>query len=220
MEPYESEATSVEVGPRLRELREERGLSMRALARMSGISANALSMIERGKTSPSVSTLYKITDALEVPITTLFRGQPEGSDIVYRKASERTRVPFSRGLWEGLGGEEFSGRMEPFMLTLESGANSGPFSMAHSGHEFVLCLRGRLEYHVANQIFTLEPGDTLLFAAQLKHRWRNTGSTVTNVVFVLAGFESDEKPGGIHYSTEEKDVQDEASSEDGSEDNK
>lgn len=220
MEPYESEATSVEVGPRLRELREERGLSMRALARMSGISANALSMIERGRTSPSVSTLYKITGALEVPITTLFRGQPEGSDIVYRKASERTRVPFSRGLWEGLGGEEFSGRVEPFMLTLESGANSGPFSMAHSGHEFVLCLRGRLEYHVANQIFTLEPGDTLLFAAQLKHRWRNTGSTVTNVVFVLAGFEPDEKPDGIHYSTEEKDVQGEVSSEDGIEDNK
>jgi transcriptional regulator with XRE-family HTH domain len=220
MEPYESEATSVEVGPRLRELREERGLSMRALARMSGISANALSMIERGKTSPSVSTLYKITDALEVPITTLFRGQPEGSDIVFRKSSERTRVPFSRGLWEGLGGEEFSGRVEPFMLTLESGANSGPFSMAHSGHEFVLCLRGRLEYHVANQIFTLEPGDTLLFAAQLKHRWRNTGSTVTNVVFVLAGFEPDEKPDGIHYSTEEKDVQGEVSSEDGIEDNK
>jgi quercetin dioxygenase-like cupin family protein len=119
-----------------------------------------------------------------------------------------------------LGGEEFSGRVEPFMLTLESGANSGPFSMAHSGHEFVLCLRGRLEYHVANQIFTLEPGDTLLFAAQLKHRWRNTGSTVTNVVFVLAGFEPDEKPDGIHYSTEEKDVQGEVSSEDGIEDNK
>ncbi len=155
-----------------------------------------------------------------MPITTLFRGQPEGSDIVYRKASERTRVPFSRGLWEGLGAEEFSGRVEPFMLTLESGANSGPFSMAHSGHEFVLCLRGRLEYHVANQIFTLEPGDTLLFAAQLKHRWRNTGSTVTNVVFVLAGFEPDEKPDGIHYSTEEKDVQGEVSSEDGIEDNK
>ena len=220
MEPYESEATSVEVGPRLRELRDERGLSMRALARMSGISANALSMIERGRTSPSVSTLYKITGALEVPITTLFRVQPEGSDIVYRKSTERTRVPFSRGLWEGLGGEEFSGRVEPFMLTLESGANSGPFSMAHSGHEFVLCLRGRLEYHVANQIFTLEPGDTLLFASQLKHRWRNTGSTVANVVFVLAGFEPDDLPGGVHYSTEEKDVQGEASSEDGTENTK
>ena len=200
MELYDREAVSVDVGGRLRELREERGLSMRALARLSGLSANALSMIERGKASPSVSTLYKLADALEVPITTLFREQPEGSDVVFRKASERARVPFPRGLWEGLGGEEFLGRVEPFMLTLESGANSGPFTMEHSGHEFVLCLRGQLEYQVENNVFRLEPGDTLLFAANLKHRWRNPGKTVTNAVFVLSGFEEEELHGEAHIT--------------------
>ena len=200
MELYDREAVSVDVGGRLRELREERGLSMRALARLSGLSANALSMIERRKASPSVSTLYKLADALEVPITTLFREQPEGSDVVFRKASERARVPFPRGLWEGLGGEEFLGRVEPFMLTLESGANSGPFTMEHSGHEFVLCLRGQLEYQVENNVFRLEPGDTLLFAANLKHRWRNPGKTVTNAVFVLSGFEEEELHGEAHIT--------------------
>lgn len=204
MELYGKEARSVDVGLKIRELREERGLSMRALARNSGISANALSMIERGRTSPSVSTLYKLADALEVPITSLFRDLPEGSEVVFKKATERTRVPFPRGLWEGLGGEEFLGRVEPFMLTLESGANSGPFSMAHSGHEFVMCLRGQLEYQVENMVYKLDPGDTLLFAAKLKHRWRNTGHTVANVVFVLSGFESDDMPGGSHVAPEEE----------------
>lgn len=212
MELYDREAVSVDVGGRLRELREERGLSMRALARLSGLSANALSMIERRKASPSVSTLYKLADALEVPITTLFREQPEGSDVVFRKASERARVPFPRGLWEGLGGEEFLGRVEPFMLTLESGANSGPFTMEHSGHEFVLCLRGQLEYQVENNVFRLEPGDTLLFAANLKHRWRNPGKTVTNAVFVLSGFEEEELHGEAHITPlREDDTQDEES---------
>jgi transcriptional regulator with XRE-family HTH domain len=201
MSVFEKEAVSVDVGGRLRELRQERGMSMRALARASGLSANALSMIERGRTSPSVSTLYKLADAMGVPITAFFRQEPPRQDIVFRKTDERTRVPFMRGLWEGLGGESFLGRVEPFMLTLESGASSGPFGIVHTGHEFVLCLRGKLEYQVEDKRFILEAGDSLLFAAQLKHRWRNSGKTVCNAMFVLSNFEPDEHPSEFHISS-------------------
>jgi len=201
MDIFDKTALSIDVGGRLRELRQERDLSMRALARMSGLSANALSMIERGKTSPSVSTLYKLSDAMGIPITTFFREESPQTEVVFRKASERTRVSFLRGLWEGLGGELFVGRVEPFMLTLESGANSGPFGIIHTGHEFVMCLRGKLEYQVENEVYILEPGDSLLFAAELSHRWRNVGKTVTNAVFVLAGFKPDERPSEFHISS-------------------
>jgi transcriptional regulator with XRE-family HTH domain len=195
------DAVSVNVGNKLREMREERGLSIRALARQSGLSANALSMIERGRSSPSVSTLYKVADALNVPITDLFRGQSDPGEIVYCKAAARTRVPFTRGVWEGLGGERFVGRVEPFALTLESGASSGPHAMIHGGHEFVLCLRGQLEYRVENETYLLEPGDSLLFSSQLKHRWRNPGPLVTDAVFVLSGFKGEEHA-GIHHPVE------------------
>ena len=198
MDPYGTDARSVNVGERVRLLREERELSMRALATKAQISANALSNIERGQTSPAVSTMYKLADALKVPITALFQDEPSGQEIVFRKAAERTRLPFTRGLWEDLGGEVFVGRVEPFMLTLESGASSGRFTMEHTGHEFVLCLRGQLEYQVQNQSFLLEPGDSLLFAAHLKHRWRNPGNTVTNAVFVLFGFDDETAPFAAH----------------------
>ena len=72
LEPFQREAKSVDVASRLRELREARGISMRTLAAKSGLSPNALSMIERSKTSPSVSTLYKLADALGVSITAFF----------------------------------------------------------------------------------------------------------------------------------------------------
>ena len=202
MSNYDKEALSIDVGGRLRELRQGIGVSMRALARMSGLSANALSMIERGRTSPSVSTLYKLATAIGVPITAFFREEPSQSDVVFRKASERTRVPFMRGLWEGLGGEMFTGRVEPFMLTLESGASSGPFGIVHSGHEFVYCLRGELGYEIENEHYLLEQGDSLLFAAELRHRWRNPGKTVSNVLFVLSGFSEDERPSEFHISSE------------------
>ena len=210
---FNEEAVSVDVGTRLRELRQERGLSMRALARASGLSANALSMIERGRTSPSVSTLYKMSQAMGIPITAFFREEPPQQEIVFRKAAERTRIPFMRGVWEGLGGELFVGRVEPFMLTLESGASSGPFGILHSGHEFVFCLRGQLEYEVENQRFLLETGDSLLFAAQLRHRWRNPGKTVTNAMFVLSSFEGDERPSEFHITSGKQGGEDEEDAE-------
>jgi transcriptional regulator with XRE-family HTH domain len=187
------DAISINVGAELRALREEKGLSIRALARASGISANAISMIERGLTSPSVSTLYKMADALKIPITDFFASAPDRQNIVFCKGLERTRVPFQRGIWEGLGGERFVGRVEPFALTLESGATSGPFPITHTGHEFVICLRGQLEYQVEGEIYLLEPGDSLLFSSHLRHKWRNPGPNVTNAVFVLSGFEEGEE---------------------------
>ncbi len=188
------QAISIDVGNRLRQLREARKVSMRTLATMSGLSANALSMIERGKTSPSVSTLYRIADALAVPVTDFFGPEEARQKVVFLKADERTRLPFLRGLWEGLGGEQFTGRMMPFMLTLENGATSGPNNVLHTGHEFVYCIRGQLEYLVDGNLYLLETGDSLLFAAQLKHRWRNPGGTVTNALVIISDFSEGDLP--------------------------
>jgi transcriptional regulator with XRE-family HTH domain len=196
---YQREALSVNVGERLRELRQAQKTSIRGLATKSGLSANALSMIERGKTSPSVSTLYKLADALGVSVTEFFGSRAEKEPVISVKADERARVPFTRGVWEGLGGEKFSGRVEPFILTLESGVSSGQHAMVHTGHEFVFCLRGQLEYLVEKQVYQLEAGDSLLFAAQLSHRWKNPGSTVTNALIVLSGFSEGEEPHAMHW---------------------
>ena len=203
MEFKENEVRSIKVGVRLRDLRQERGMSMRSLARLSGLSTNALSMIERSLTSPSVSTLYKIADALNIPITAFFRSDFPRQDIVFRKASERSQVDIPRGTWEGLGGETFSGGVEPLLFNLDVGANSGQFNMLHGGHEFVLCLSGSLEYEVEKQRFMLEPGDSLLFAARLEHRWRNANKGPTKVLIVLSGFGKSDRPSEFHvYSGE------------------
>ncbi|MBI4926570.1 MAG: cupin domain-containing protein [Anaerolineae bacterium] len=200
MDLYSGEAESVDVGARLRQLREERDVSMRALARLSGLSANALSMIERGMTSPSVSTLTKLATALQVPITAFFRAEPAKENIVHRKASERTRIPFLRGVIEGLGGEMFNGRVEAFLLTLENGASSGPTTMIHSGSELVFCLRGRMEYEVEGKQFVLDAGDSLLFSANQKHHWRNSGGTVVNAIIVISAFDETERPSEFHVA--------------------
>jgi len=199
MEPFQRDAISVDVSTRLRELREGRGISMRTLATRSGLSANALSMIERGKTSPSVSTLYKLAAALGVSITAFFSTEAEKKKAVFLKHDGRTRLPFTRGMFEALGGEQFVGRVEPFMLTMDNGASCGPHDIVHSGHEFVFCLRGVLDYYVEKETFRLEPGDSLLFASKLRHRWKNPGNTVTNALIVISGFEEGEELHAMHW---------------------
>ncbi|HSO26954.1 MAG TPA: cupin domain-containing protein [Anaerolineales bacterium] len=209
------EFLSTDVGVRLRELRQERGMSMRALARASGLSTNALSMIERARTSPSVSTLYKVANALEVPITAFFRAEPPKQEVVFCKLEDRSEIDLPNGLWQGLGGESFIGRVEPFMLTLEPQANSGPFGILHSGQEFVLCLEGKLEYEVEDKTYTLEPGDSLIFSAQLHHSFSNPGATPTRAMFVLAGFEQGERPSEFHISSSLKGVEEQEPVEEG-----
>ncbi len=84
------------------------------------------------------------------------------------------------------------------MLRLESGANSGPQKMVHTGHEFVMCLGGELEYDVEDRVYLLEPGDSPLFAARMQHQWLNPGNSMTNAIFVLSGFEEYERPDEFH----------------------
>lgn len=206
VDSFMREATSVDVATSLRELREARNISMRALAAKSGLSANALSMIERGKTSPSVSTLYKLADALGVSITAFFGSQEQASRVIFLKSDQRSHMPFTRGVFEGMGAEQFVGRVQPFILTLESGASSGPSNISHSGHEFVFCLRGKLEYFVDKQFFLLEAGDSLLFESKLRHRWKNPGTTVTTALIIISCFAEGETPHAMHWKgrSEEK----------------
>lgn len=189
-----------EMAETLRGLREARRISLRELARRSGISVNALSQIERGLSSPSVSTLYRLVDALGVPITAVFGATPRREQIVYRRAEDRSRLPLPAGRWEGLGGEDFAGRVQPFVLTLDPGGDSGPDAMLHTGHEFVLCLAGQLEYQVEGRPFSLRPGDSLLFAARQRHTWRNPGTEQAQALILLAGFEEHDQPEGAHLS--------------------
>ncbi|MGB9672851.1 MAG: helix-turn-helix domain-containing protein [Anaerolineales bacterium] len=190
--------TSIDIGKRLKELRVERKLSMRSLARNSGLSTNALSMIERNITSPSVSSLNKIADALGVPMAAFFQEDMQRQKIVFQKNNDHVSIPFLRGYWKGLGGENFEGEVEPFFLYLEVGGGSGKHSMVHSGHEFIYCLEGQIEYEVDGERFILEKGDSLLFGANLKHRWRNMGHEPASAIIVLAGYEQGEKPSNLH----------------------
>ena len=148
---------------------------MRGLAELCGLSPNAISLIERGATSPSVSTLHRLATALEVPITAFFEQQDEKVPLILSRGSQRKYTGTDSVLLESLGSGLDYQTLEPFVVTLKPGADSGKQGMVHDGHELVYCLQGELEYEVAGTQYRLAAGDAILFEARLAHRWRNLG---------------------------------------------
>jgi transcriptional regulator with XRE-family HTH domain len=181
----------LEVGSRIRKLRETRGHSLRVLAEHSGLSMNAISRIERGENSPTVSSLCMLAKALNVPIAAFFSSEEKDTtDFVNRK----TRLLYEDNgvMMESLGAGLEDQQMEPFLMTLDNQTNSQINSITHSGEEFVYCLKGEIEYYVGKRRYEMRPGDSLLFKANQPHWCRQvTRSPVEVLVIFTATQESD-----------------------------
>ncbi|NTU79471.1 MAG: cupin domain-containing protein [Chloroflexales bacterium] len=184
----------VDVGARLRTLREARRLSIKALAEASGLAVNTLSLIEHGKSSPSVSTLQQLAAALRVPITAFFTPEAPRSRVVYHRAGEVATTPFPHGALADLGVGIARRSLEPLLLTLDPGAGSGSEPIIHAGQEFVYGLEGRIVYTVADEEYLIEPGASLLFEAALPHGWQNPGAARAVALLVLCPYEAPGSP--------------------------
>ena len=182
------------VGQQLRKMRKAQRLSIRALAEISGLSVNTLSLIENAKTSPSVSTLHQLAESLDVPITAFFEYERSKRTIVYQKAGARQQLIFSQGRVEKLSeGMSLMGS-EPFITKLEPGANSGTTPIEFPGREFIYCLEGHITYTIEGESYPLAPGDSLIFDAYTPHTWRNTAPTSSSALLVVCPEESLDDP--------------------------
>jgi transcriptional regulator with XRE-family HTH domain len=190
----------ISVGQRLREIRAMRRLSMRALAEMSGLNINTLSMIENEHTSPSVSTLQQIAQSLQVPISEFFETNNGDKELVHQKQGQRPRVAFEHSTIEDLAAGMSRFSAEPLIVTINPGADSGKNPIVHTGREFVYCIEGHITYTVKNQEFELGPGDSLAFEAYLPHHWKNTASGPSRALLVLCPMDVRDNPTKRHFS--------------------
>jgi transcriptional regulator with XRE-family HTH domain len=191
----------IDVGNRLRGLRTDKGLSLRLLAEMSGLNVNTLSLIENGRTSPSVSTLQQLARALDVPIAAFFEKDEMPQEVVFQKAGQRPRAAFAHGTADDLGAGMTLHGGQPLLVTLRPDTDSGPLPMVHTGYEFVYCLEGQLTYTIRDRQYALETGDSLIFEAHLPHHWGNAGPTVTRSLLILCPDDQNEDVTGQHFAT-------------------
>jgi transcriptional regulator with XRE-family HTH domain len=167
-----SDLTVQRLARRIRELRQQRGLTLQAVAGTAGFSKGLLSKIETGVVSPPVATLAKLSEALGVPIGELFDGQgPEGEVTFFPKESRegvRGRLSSFNYKYELLVRGHKNRDMQPMMISVDG--RSYKFKlMDHSGEQFVYMLEGEMDYVVGDKVFTVRPDDCLYFDAQQLH---------------------------------------------------
>jgi transcriptional regulator with XRE-family HTH domain len=190
------------VGKRLRELRLGRCLPLKSLAKLSGLSINTLSLIENNRTSPSVSTLQQLAKALEIPIMAFFEVEPTSKQVVYTSWYKRGEGQAENVRLENLGKGLARNAVQPFIVTLEPGADSGVQMIVHTGHEFVYVLSGRIMYVIDEKPYLLDPSDSLVFESHLPHRWKNISEGESQIILILYPADEHEEPGGRHFDLE------------------
>ncbi len=192
-----------DVGQRIRSIREERGWSLRALAERSGLSINAISLIERGENSPTVSSLHLLATALGVSIADFFREEQE-QPVVFVRPAARLRSDSNGIAMESLGIGLRDQKLEPFLIRVSAGAGNIEQPVTHSGEEFVYCLEGEVDYCVGERVYNLEPGYSLLFEASIPHCFRNPSEIPALLMMVFFAGEGGHLARRLHQQFSEK----------------
>lgn len=165
----------VAIGRSVRAFRRQQGMTVADLAAVTGLSIGMLSKIENGITSPSLTTLQILSHAFSTPITSFFRGFEERREVQHVKAGEHleierrgTRAGHQYHLLGHIGSNNSGVVVEPYLITLTAESDTFP-AFQHDGIELLFMLEGEVQYRHGDQIFHLEPGDSLFFDADAPH---------------------------------------------------
>lgn len=163
------------IGHEVRTLRKKLGITGADLASATGISLGMLSKIENGNTSPSLTTLQGLAQALGVPMTAFFRRFEEVRNASFVKAGQGvelerrgTRAGHQYNLLGHIGQNAAGVVVEPYLITLTADSDVFP-TFQHEGLEFLYMLEGAVQYRHADRLYPMEPGDSLFFDADAPH---------------------------------------------------
>ena len=182
-------STSPRIGAQLKRERRLRGLRLQDVAEATGLSKSLISKIENNKTSPSLSTLHRVAQALNTNVSALF-AMDETLDKVVHRPHERPIAGKIQTMveWDGIEAEIMvpyeNGRLlEGFVFVMEPGGHSGGL-LQHAGEECGYVLEGQLELTVDGETYTLNPGDSFFFISDKPHAYRNPGKVTTRVIWI------------------------------------
>ncbi|TIC83096.1 cupin domain-containing protein [Crenobacter intestini] len=173
----------MDIGARLRMVRENMNLSQRELAKRAGVTNGTISLIEQNRVSPSISSLKKVLEGLPMTLADFFTFDAE---------PKQPTVFYQAGELPNLGNEEIelllvgtAHERRDLAILKERylpGADTGPDMLEHEGQEGGVVISGEVELTVGSEVRTLGPGDAYYFDSRLPHRFRNLGDAPCEIV--------------------------------------
>jgi transcriptional regulator with XRE-family HTH domain len=172
---HREKVLEVAIGREVRAYRRKQEITVAELSATTGLSIGMLSKIENGNTSPSLTTLQTLSNALSVPLTAFFRGFEETRMAVHTKAGEGvelerdgTRANHQYNLLGHIGSNASGVIVEPYLITLSEKSDVFP-TFQHGGIETIYMLEGEVDYRHGEEVYPLQAGDTLFFDADAPH---------------------------------------------------
>ena len=163
------------IGREVRAFRRQQAMTVAELAAATGLSIGMLSKIENGVTSPSLTTLQVLAHAFSTSVTSFFRSFEERREVQHVKADQHveiarrgTRAGHQYNLLGHIGSNASGVVVEPYLITLTAASDVFP-AFQHDGIELLYMLEGEVTYRHGDQLFHLEPGDSLFFDADAQH---------------------------------------------------
>ncbi|MEE4285143.1 MAG: XRE family transcriptional regulator [Mariniphaga sp.] len=175
------------LGERIKRKRESLQMKLNELAKKVGISASALSQIEKAKAFPSVITLKSIADSLYTTVGELI-GENEiltkNPLVKYNEKSfvEKNQSGASLFLLSNHGNGK---QMDTFLIEFEPGSDAVGIMKKHPGQEFCFVLNGKIEFILEDRIFLLEKNDSFYFNSARSHSVRNISKKISQIVWVV-----------------------------------
>ncbi len=189
----QKEVDALDLGRKIRDLRQQRQLTLQNVSDRCGLSKALLSQIENNQAAPPIATLLKISRALNVSIGYFFQDTDHDARIVVvRRKDSAGNVQRAHHLtsevgyhYRALAYPMVDKRMEPFMVTVEPLAEENKRFFHHRGEEFLFVIEGRIEFSAEEKQYLLNEGDSLYFDSTIPHALRALGNENARALVVV-----------------------------------
>ena len=171
-----------QIGAKIRNLRNQNGLTQEELADRTELTKGFISQMERGLTAPSVSTLLDIVECLGTNLSDFFHEENE-LQIVYPKEDYFEKEDEHKNSITWLIATAQSRSMEPILVQLQPG-QSMPEDKPHEGEEFGYVLDGEIRLHYGEDVYTVRKGDSFIFPANRKHKISSACKKVSSILWI------------------------------------
>ncbi|MCW8832424.1 MAG: cupin domain-containing protein [Colwellia sp.] len=174
----------MDVGARLKSIRQLRNISQRELAKRAGVTNSTISMIEKNSVSPSISSLKKVLNGIPISIVEFFANDAnveKNQQVVY--PAEELMDIGSGEIEMLLVGKSFPRRQMTFLIeSYAAGADTGTEMLQNDAEEGGYILEGQIELTVGDEVYLLEKGDSYYFDNNKQHRFRNISEQTCKII--------------------------------------
>lgn len=176
----------INVGEKIKELRKEKGMSIADLANKSELSPSLISQIERNMVTPSIASLWKIAQSLQVSVGYFF--DEETKDItnpVVKKDKRKKIIASNNNAIYELLSPDLNRKIEFLYITIKPGDYSTKDFVTHEGEECGIVIKGKLMVKMKDREYILEEGDSIYFDSTIPHRYINIGDEVCESIWAM-----------------------------------